>query len=135
MESIRQADREDARKVEKEWQYEFMVYVLHTMGISEEALEGCFPENVEDFTVEHKMELKRELKSKLITIVDDREGGLKFYLEIQKGKKRDFVLIAEWKKCRFNYRDDPTEVDRQKRMFVEVIADTWTIFSELEDEG
>jgi hypothetical protein len=134
MELIRLADRGDLRQVEKEWQYEFIVYVLSTMGISQETLEGCFPESVDDFTVEHKMELRRCLKKEFITLVDDRDGGLKFYLEVQEGEQRDFVLIAEWKKCKFNYRADPTEVDPQKQMYVEVIADVWTIFPELKEE-
>lgn len=134
MEVIRLADREDIRVVEKEWQYEFMVYVLSRMGIDEEILEGCFPEDVNDFSVEHRMELRRCLKKELITILDDRDGGLKFYLEVKEGERRDFVMFAEWKKCRFNYRVDPTEIDPIKRMYVEIIADIWTIFEELEDD-
>ncbi|KKN70821.1 hypothetical protein LCGC14_0427130 [marine sediment metagenome] len=134
MELTRLADRGNFRQVEEEWQYEFTVYVLINLGIPEDILEGCFPENMADFTVEHKMELKRHLKKNFITIVDDRDGGLKFYLEVQEDDKREFVLVADWKKCRFNYRADPTEVDPKKQMYVEVIADVWTIFEELEEE-
>ena len=50
------------RQVEKEWQYEFIVYVLSNLGVPQELLEGCFPENVDEFTVEHKIELRKHLK-------------------------------------------------------------------------
>ena len=134
MELTRLADRDNLRHVEKEWQYEFTAYVLSNLGIPQDILEGCFPANVDKFTIEHKMELRKYLKKYFVTIVDDRDGGLKFYLEVQEGEQRGYVLVAEWKKCRFNYRADPTEVDPVKQMYVEVIADVWAIFDELEED-
>ena len=134
MECIRLSDRDSLRQVEKEWQYEFIIHVLLNLGVPQDVLEGCFPENVDDFTVEHKIELRKHLKKYFITIVDDREGGLKFYLEVQEDDKKEQVLVAEWKKCRFNYKIDPTEVDPAKKMYVEVIADIWTIFEDLEED-
>jgi hypothetical protein len=134
MECTRLADRDNLRRVEKEWQYEFIVYVLSNLGVPQELLEGCFPENVDEFTVEHKIELRKHLKKYFITIVDDRGGGLKFYLEVQEGDRTDQVLVAEWKKCRFTYKIDPNEIIPAKKMYVEVVADIWTIFEDLEDE-
>ena len=134
MECTRLADRDNLRQVEKEWQYEFIVYVLSNLGVPQELLEGCFPENVDEFTVEHKIELRKHLKKYFITIVDDRGGGLKFYLEVQEGDRTEQVLVAEWKKCRFTYKIDPNEIIPAKKMYVEVIADIWTIFEDLEGE-
>jgi hypothetical protein len=132
MKCIRLTDRDNLRQTEKEWQYEFIVYVLSNLGVPQELLEGCFPENVDEFTVEHKIELRKHLKKYFITIVDDRGGGLKFYLEVQEGDRTDQVLVAEWKKCRFTYKIDPNEIIPAKKMYVEVIADIWTIFEDLE---
>ena len=134
MECIRLTDRDNLRQTEKEWQYEFIVYVLSNLGVPQELLEGCFPENVDDFTVDHKIELRKHLKKYFITIVDDRGGGLKFYLEVQEGDRTEQVLVAEWKKCRFTYKIDPNEIIPAKKMYVEVIADIWTIFEDLEGE-
>ncbi|MDP2685250.1 MAG: hypothetical protein Q8P20_09535 [bacterium] len=134
METIRLADRDAFRQVEKEWQYEFISHVLFNIGIPQEILEGCLPEQFSDFTIDHKIELKKHLKKYSITIVDDRDHGLKFFLETQENDKKEFVLIAEWKKCRFNYKVDHIEVDPSKKMYVEIIADIWAIFDEFEKE-
>ena len=135
MELIRLADKDSLRHVEQEWQYEFIAYVLLNLGIPQDVLEGCLPENVDDFTIEHKIELRKYLKKYFVTIVDDRDGGLKFYLEVQEGDKKEHVLVAEWKKCRFNYRMDASQVDPAKKMYVEVVSDVWTIFEDLEEDN
>ena len=59
----RLASRENFRKVEEEWQYEFIYYVLSSIGIPEDILDGCFPEaGVEEFTVEHRVELRKYMR-------------------------------------------------------------------------
>ncbi len=134
MKLTRLADRENLRQVEKEWQYEFMAYVLSSLKVPEDELAECLPENVDEFDTYKKRRLRSVLEKYFVTIVDDRDGGLKFYLEIQEGEEKDYVLVAEWKKCRFNYREDPKEVTPSKKMYVEVVADVWAIFDELDEE-
>jgi len=119
----RLASRENFRKVEEEWQYEFIYYVLSSIGIPEDILDGCFPEEgAEGFTVEHRVELRKYMTTFDVKIIDDRDGGITMYLEEE--------LIARWKKCKFSLREDPKEVDPAQRIYVEVQADIWTIFDE-----
>lgn len=122
MKLSRLAGRNNFREVENEWQYEFIYYVLESIGIPEEILDGCFPDESEDMTVDHKIELRRYMNQFDVTIVDDRDGGIKIFVERQ--------MIAEWKKCKFVLREDPKEVDPSKRLYMEVVADVWTIFDE-----
>ncbi len=130
----RWADRDNFREVEKEWQYEFVFYVLSSAGIPEEILSECLPETgFGDFSVKHHKRLRKHCGDFNITIVDDRDGGLKIYVEISYDDKVEQVLIAEWKKCRFNYREDPNEVDPAKKMYVEIVADPWFV-NEGQDE-
>lgn len=123
MKLTRLASRDNYRKVEEEWKYEFIYHVLSNIGIPKEILDGCFPEGgIESFTVQHKIELRHYMKQFDVTIVDDRDGGIKIFVE----KER----IAEWKKCVFALREDPKEVDPSNRLYVEITADIWTIFDE-----
>lgn len=121
MKLSRLASRDNYRDVEQEWQYEFVYYVLDSIGIPEEILEGCFPEEgLDAFTVDHKIELRKHMNSFDVTIVDDRGGGIKIFVEQD--------IVAEWKKCKFVLREDPKEVDPSKRLYMEIKADVWTIF-------
>lgn len=122
MDLIRLADREDLRKVEEEWQLEFVFYVLSNIGVPEEILAECFPADEEELTVEHKIKLRSYMKTFDITIVDDRDHGLTIYVEQ--------TLIAKWNKCRFVLKQDYMTVDPSKRLYVEIHADMWTIFDE-----
>jgi len=58
-------------------------------------------------------------------IVDNLDGGLVFYIKDRK--------VAEWKQCRFNYREDGGAINSKDRVYVEVITDIWTIFDEEEE--
>ena len=134
MEFKRLSNKNDFREVEEEWQYEFMIYVFQGMGMPDEMLSKYFPESYKDFDVDKKIKLRAFLNQEKITLIDDRNGGLKFYIEQRTSDKIENILIAEWKKCRFNYREDPKEIDPAKKMYVEVIADIWVIFESLENE-
>jgi len=125
MKLTRLAGRHNFRTVEEEWQYEFVYYVLSNIGIPEEILDGCFPEEgIEGFTVDHRIELRKHMNTFDVSIIDDRDNGITMYVEEQ--------LIAQWKKCKFVLREDPREVDPAKRIYVEIHADVWTIFDEEE---
>ena len=68
MKLSRLAGRNNFREVENEWQYEFIYYVLESIGIPEEILDGCFPDESEDMTVDHKIELRRYMNQFDVTI-------------------------------------------------------------------
>ena len=133
MELKRLANRFNFREVEEEWKYEFIIYVFQGMGMPAELLEQYFPESYEDFGISQKKELKKFLNKEGIVIIDDCDGGLKFYMDqVRSENNIEHVLIATWKKCRFNYREDPKEIDPAKKIYVEVVADPWVIFEEEE---
>lgn len=118
------ADREDIKEVVEEEQFNFTANVLSELGIPLE--EDVFPEEgYKAFTVEHKIKLRKLLQKFDTTIVDDRDGGITIYV--------DKTLVAEWKKCRFNLRKDPSAVDPSKRLYAEIMIDYWTIFEENND--
>ena len=123
MQVTRLASRDNYREIEQEWQFEFVYYVLESIGIPEDILAGCFPEDgMAGFTVEHKIELRKHMDQFSVTIVDDRDGGIKIFVERDK--------VAEWKKCTFILREDPSEVNPSKRLYMEISGDIWTIFDD-----
>lgn len=130
---VREADRDNYREVEKEWQWEFVFYVLNHMGIPDEELMECLPEDGDylKISTNHKISLRKYMDKRDVTIVDDRDGGLKIYVFI--GELEEHILVAEWKKCKFIYKEDLRQIDPNKRVYVEVHADVWTSFGE-EDE-
>lgn len=130
---IREADRDNYREVEKEWQWEFVFYVLNHMGIPDEELMECLPEDGDylKISTNHKISLRKYMDKRDVTIVDDRDGGLKIYVFI--GELEEHILVAEWKKCKFIYKEDLRQINPNKRVYVEVHAEVWTSFGE-EDE-
>jgi hypothetical protein len=117
------SSRESARNAEAEQQYEFTIYVLQHLGIPEEELSGCFPEEgFLGFTVDHKIKLRSVLQKFNTIILDDRDGGVKIFVESQ--------LVAEWKKCLFKYKVDPKAINIADRIYVEIICDYNVCFEE-----
>ena len=111
-------NREDIRKVEAEEQYNFTMTVLDSLGIP---LEECLPEGgFEEFTIEHKIKLRSLLDKFNVLVIDDRDGGIKIYVEEQ--------LVAEWKKCVWNLKYDLSAIDPSKRIYVEMHTEWWTVF-------
>lgn len=113
-------NREDIRKVEAEEQLHFLRSILEEIGLTD--LDEYFPENndPELYTVEQKIKLRQLLEKFQISVIDDRDGGLKIYVEKE--------LIADWKKCRFAFREDLAELDRSKRIYAEIYIEYWSQF-------
>jgi len=128
MELIRLANRDNYRQIEEEWRFEFVYFVLEKIGIPHDILTGCFPDEINDLGVEHKIELRKHMSRFDVSIVDDLDGGIKIYVEQQ--------LVAEWKKCKFVLKEDLKEVNPSKRLYMELHGDVWTIFDvDKEDDG
>ena len=122
------ANREDVRNIEAELQYEFVAFVLESLGIPPEVLIECFPEGgYDEFDVIHKKRLREYLKKFDVEIVDDRDGGIKIYL--------DDDVVAEWKKAKFALRRDAKARTPAKKVYSEIFIDFWTIFDNEEGEG
>jgi len=133
---IRWADRDNFREVEEEWKYEWVFYVLSNVGLTEEVLMDCFPEGgFENFGIDHRQKLREHCDDYNITIVDDRDGGLKIYVRISYDGKEEQVLIAEWKKCLFNLKEDREEVNPSKKLYIEIVANPWATFEEQDEDN
>lgn len=129
---IRLSDRDKFRDVENEWQWEFVYYVLTNLGIPEDLIDECFPETLDEITPEHKTSLRELLYQFDVSIIDDKDGGIKIY--VAEPSKEDapptYILVAEWKKCKFVFKEDLSEIDPNYRIYVEIHADVWTIFDD-----
>jgi archaellin len=119
------SNREDVRKVEAEQQYEFTVFVLGHLGIPEDRLKECFPEDgASEFDVNYKIKLRNLLKEFKVIIAQDRDGSLKIFVED--------LLVAEWHKCKFKFKTDLSATDPEDRVYVEVICE-WEIMFEIDE--
>lgn len=125
---IRLAGRHNFREVEQEWQWEFVFYVLSSLGIPDELLEECVPEEggFEDIKANHKIRLRKHMDTFDVTIVDDKDGGIRIYVY----NDEQHIMVAEWKKCKFIYKEDLNALDPAKKVYIEVHGDTWTIFDD-----
>jgi hypothetical protein len=112
-------NREDARRVEADEKYNFIRGVLEVLEIP---LEECFPEEegVEYFTTDHKIKLRKALRKYDVHVKDDGDGGVKIYFEKE--------IIAEWKKPFFILKEDKSEVDKSKKLYIQIDLSYWTIF-------
>lgn len=116
-------NRGEERLAEQEAQYQFSREVLESIGLP---LEDCFPESYElsDFTLNHKVKLREVLSKFGIIVLDDRDGGIKIYHE------DDNKLIAEWKKVKFELREDLSAIDPRKKLYVAMHVNCWSVFDE-----
>lgn len=107
------------REIETEEQTRFVLSVI-------EALEIPFEWDAnKSFTVFDKVRLRKTLGQYNISIVDDMEGGLKIYLEHQ--------IVADWKKPFFILKEDLTEIDPRKKLYIEMRCSFSSIFEEQEE--
>lgn len=121
MKSFILIDRDNFRSAEQQKQHEFVCHVLSQMGIPEDQLIDCLSEDVKDFSVEQKIKLRALLNKFNVNVIDDRDGGIKIYL--------DREIVAEWKKSYFFLKEDPDEIDPSKKIYAEMHMDFW-IFQE-----
>lgn len=121
------ADRSNYREVISELQYEFVVNVISNLGLPEEELEQCFPEEYSKFDVESKIRLRSLLGKFNVQIIDDKDGGLKIYVESE--------VIAEWKKCFIKIKTNRAAINPEDKMFVEIECEYFSVFEELKEES
>ena len=108
-------DREDARAVEEEERNLFIKNVLEEVGVP---LEDVWPDI--SLTVEQKIRL-RELLGKLeIEIIDDGDRGYTIY--------HNNTKLGIWDKPKFILREDNKARTLNKRLFFEMVINTWSVF-------
>jgi hypothetical protein len=104
------------REVEAEEQTRFVISIV-------EALEVPFEwDSNEPFSILDKIRLRKVLSQYNVSIIDDMEGGVKIFLEREK--------IAEWKKPLYILKEDPSQIDSKKRLYIEMKCSFTSIFEE-----
>lgn len=117
-EEILAVNREDAKETVKQFQFAWIRDILLQTGMN---LEGCFPEDEEDdITLEQKILLKNILNENKILVIDDRDGGIKIYVEKE--------LIAEWIKPSFTLHQDLSQLDPKKKLYTCIHIKYWSVF-------
>jgi hypothetical protein len=117
-EKIILADRSDFRQTESEEQYEFTKYVLSSIGLPDDLIADVLPE-YKDFTVDLKIKLREVLKKFNVSIVDDRDGGIQYYV--------DNEPVAEWRKPFFKIVQNTRAKGISERTYIEIHCKFWLI--------
>src|SRR5277367_5279809 len=74
----------------------------------------------EPHSIEDKMKLRKSLSTYGINIISDIEGGLKVFVNTD--------LIGEWYKCSYKLKQDPSQIDPAKKLYLEMTVNFWTTF-------
>lgn len=80
----------------------------------------------EQLTVESKIQFKKSLNIYNINVIDDADGGLKVYVNNE--------MIGEWIKCKYKLKEDPSQLDSNKKLYLEMNVNFWSIFEETTNE-
>ena len=97
---------ENVRKVETEEQSRFIFSVMESLHIPFEW------EPDKEMTALDKINIKKLLAEYNITIIDDLDGNVKIYVGMD--------LIGEWHKPIYCLREDRSQLDPKKRLFLEM---------------
>jgi hypothetical protein len=113
-------DREDAKAVEEEECNLFLRGVLEEIGVP---LEDVWPDIL--LTVGQKIKL-RDLLAKLdIEIISNGDRGYEIY--------NGDILLAKWHKPKFILRDDKKARSQSKRLYYEMVINTFSVFEKEEN--
>lgn len=108
---------ENLKQVEEEEKARFVKNILEVMGVPI----GDFWQEIE-LSVEDKIRLRGVLSAYSIKIIDESDGHLQFYVEDQ--------LVGEWNKPLYKWKRDLSEIDPNKKLYLEMYVDCWSIFDE-----
>lgn len=104
--------------VEKEEQDRFIRSLLDQMGVP--VLE--FWHSDEPLSVEQRIKLRELLGAYHIDILDHKDGHLQVFVERE--------LIAEWHKATYKIKQDLSQLDRKKQLYLEMNINCWSVFEE-----
>jgi len=108
-------DREDAKAVEEEERNLFIKSVLEEVGVP---LGDVWPDI--SLTVEQKIKLRGLLEKLEIEIIDDGDRGYEIY--------HNNTQLGRWGKPKFILREDNKARTLNKRLFFEMVINTWSVF-------
>lgn len=108
------------REVEAEEQTRFVISIV-------EALEVPFEWNSnEPFSMLDKIRLRKVLGQYNVSVINDMEGGVKIFLEREK--------IAEWKKATYVLKEDLSQIDPKKKLYIEMKCSFSSIYEDQKSE-
>jgi hypothetical protein len=110
---------EDTRKVEEEEKSKFIRIILEQIGLPVDEF-WVNPEKSLD--VQEKIKLRQILNAYNIIIIDDLGGEMQIYVEND--------LVAEWKKCSYKLKTDLRQINPNKRLYLEMKINCWSIFDQ-----
>lgn len=105
---------EDTKEVEAQEQARFVKTILEALEVQID----WDPD--EPLSVESKLKLRRSLATFNINVVGNIDGGLKVYVNND--------MIGEWYKCSYKFKKDSSQVDPNKKLYLEMSVNFWTIF-------
>jgi hypothetical protein len=111
---------ENTRQVEDEEKQRFLKSLLEEMGVP---VQEIWADNAL-LSAEDKIKLRSFLNTYNVLVIDDFDGGLKIFV--------DNEMIGEWKKCNYVLKKDLSQLDKKKRLYLEMQVDCWTIFEQQE---
>lgn len=116
---------EDTHKICLEDRLKFTKSVLEALGLPiGEIWKGDIP------TVEERILVRSMLSNYQVFVSDIGDGVVKIYVTetAENGALPKHTLIAEWKAPSFILREDKSNIDPDKRLYLEMTQDFWTIF-------
>lgn len=109
------------REVASEEQTKFILSIVEALGIPFE-----WDSNV-PFGVLETIRLRKTLNQYNVGVIDDMEGGTKIYL--------DNKLVAEWKKTSYMLKEDISQIDPKKKLYIEMKCSFQSMFEEEADSS
>jgi hypothetical protein len=78
--------------------------------------------------VEQRMKVRGILATYGIQVIDDLDGHMAIYCSME-GKNEK---VAEWFKSTYKLKPDLGQLDRKKRLYLEMSVNCWSLFEESE---
>ena len=76
----------------------------------------------EPLSINDKIKFRNSLHTYGIHIIDDMDGGLKIFAKDE--------LVAEWTKAKYKLKEDPSNINPNKRLYLEMNIEFWSLFEE-----
>jgi hypothetical protein len=122
------ADRDNATYVSRKVRYMWHKDILQQI-LGEDVLE-FLPEEELEQTVEQKMKLRSFLRTNGLYVESNTDGTMRIYT---KPDDNDWLVIADWKIPQFKLVYDYNQIEKDKKWFVEITIEHWSVFNEHED--
>ena len=111
---------DNVQQVEEEEKSRFLRSLLEQMGVP---IEDIWKDEIL-LTIEQKIKIRNLLTTYAVQVIDDLDGHMQVYVEGEK--------VGEWNKCIYKLKQDISQLDPRKKLYIEMEIDCWSIFEEQE---